>query len=50
MKRVRDPREARGQGNGQDIHLTQAQAVTGAFGLTTDLAGVVELLARFISN
>ena len=38
------------QGNGQDIHLTQARAATGAFGLTTALAGVVESQARSISN
>lgn len=32
------------------IYLTQARAATGAFGLTTALAGVVETQARSISN
>ena len=50
MERVSDFRETLRQGNGQDIHLTQARAATGAFGLTTALAGVVESQARSISN
>ena len=53
MEWVSDFRKALGQGNGQDIELmvlTQARAATGAFGLTTALAGVVESQARSISN
>lgn len=50
LERVSDFRKALRQGNGQDIHLTQARAATGAFGLTTALTGVVESQARSISN
>jgi hypothetical protein len=50
LEKVSDFQKALRQGNGQDIHLTQVRAATGAFGLTTALAGVVESQARSISN